>query len=224
MDLGSTPERSGGGSIINAFNPSQNYAVSDFDVRHNVTANYNLFLPFGKGQPFFHGGGLVDRIIGGFNLSGTVHYSTGFPWSVTSSGSYGTDFANSSYATQIAPLATGGHRYVPLPGTASYETALKSATPAQGAAAFRASFAGNAGQRNNLRADGYLSVDDGLSKTFRIYHEHTFKISAEVFNVLNDVRFGSPSSAITSSSKFGNYTGTLLVQPRQMQFSGKYYF
>ena len=82
-------------------------------------------------------------------------------------------------------------------------------------------------------------MDDGLSKSFRTFREQQFKISVEVFNVLNDVRFSSlnatASSALTAtptststfingaSTKFGQYT-TLLVQPRQMQFSGKYIF
>ena len=55
--------------------------LSDFDVRHLVTANYDINLPFGSGQPFFgRTGGIVDRIIGGFKLNGTVHYNTSLPF------------------------------------------------------------------------------------------------------------------------------------------------
>jgi hypothetical protein len=123
---------------------------------------------------------------------------------------------------QIAPLATGGHRFNQS-GATQYETAFKSATNAQGTAAFRYAYPGDIGQRNNLRADGYLDFDDGLSKSFKTYHEQAFKLSVEVFNVFNNVRFSSPSSSV-ASTKFGNYTGSLLNSPRQMQFSGKYTF
>ena len=223
MDYGSSPERSGSNYIINTFNPRQMYAVSDFDARHNITANYGLSLPFGRGQILFaNSNKLVDNIIGGWKLNGTVHYSTGFPWSPNDSGNYGTNFDVSSNVIQIAPLATGGHRYVGG-SSAPYETAFKSATVAQAQAAFRFAYPGESGQRNEVRADGYLSLDDGLSKTFRLYREHQFKLSAEVFNVLNDTRLSSPTTNI-GSTKFGDYTGTLLVQPRQMQFSGKYFF
>jgi hypothetical protein len=238
FDYGSSPERGSSGtvgtlssasSILNTFNPSQNYAPSDFDVRHNLTANYSLKLPFGKGERFFSNpGAILDRVLSGWQLNGTVHYSSGFPWNAVDSGNYGTNFDMSSYVVQVAPLATGGHKYVG--GVAApYETAFKNATgtlttaAATARASFRYSYPGEIGQRNNLRADGYLSYDDGLSKSFRTYHEQSFKVSVEGFNVFNNVRFSSPTTGV-ASAKFGSYAGTLLTQPRQMQFSGKYYF
>lgn len=55
MDQGSDPERVLSGSpIINTLSPSQLYADSDFDVRHNITANYTAPLPFGRGAPFLN--------------------------------------------------------------------------------------------------------------------------------------------------------------------------
>lgn len=232
LDYGSSPERgssttpgtiNSANAILNTFSPQQNYAVSDYDARHTLTANYNLNLPIGHGQLFFgNPGSIVDRFVSGWQLNGTVHYSSGFPWSPVDSGNFGTNFDQSSYEVQIAPLATGGHRYVGNVA-APYETAFKAATVAQGSAAFRYAYPGNIGQRNILRADGYLSYDDGLSKSFRIYKEQSFKLSVEAFNVFNNVRFSSPTTNV-ANAKFGNYTGTLLTSPRQMQFSGKYYF
>jgi hypothetical protein len=221
MDEGSSPERSSSNLLTNTFNPAGNYAVSDYDVRHNITANYTLPLPFGKGRPFLSNtNGLVDRLIGGWQLSGLVHYSTGFPFSANASGNYGTNFDTSSYFVQTGPIPTGGHRYI---ASGQYETALNGVTPAQAFANLRYAYPGETGQRNNFRADGYLSMDDGVSKSFRIYKEAQFKLSAEVFNVLNDVRFNSITTN-GASSKFGQYTGSLLVNPRQMQFSGKISF
>jgi hypothetical protein len=234
MDYGSSPERSStSNTIINTYNPSQMYAVSDYDVRHNVTANYNVPLPFGKGKPFFsQANGFIDHIIGGWQLNGVAHYSTGFPYSANASGNYGTNFESSSNFVQIGPIATGGHRYVTT-GTSPYETTLKNQTPAQAFANLRYAYAGESGQRNNFRADGYFSLDDGLTKSFKTYREQEFRISVEVFNVTNSVRFGGSATGggagsgvqtNGASTLFGEYTGTLLTNPRQMQFSGKYYF
>jgi hypothetical protein len=238
MDLGSSPERTASNSLLNTFNPAGNYAVSDFDVRHNFTANYSLPVPFGRGAPFASdGNGLVDGLIGGWALNGLVHYSSGFPFSATSSGRYGTNFDVSSFMVQTAPIHTGGHVY--QTGVAPYETAIHDITSTQANARLRPAYVGETGQRNNFRADGYFSVDGGLSKIFHIGEKQQFRISTEVFNMLNDVRFG----AITTnglSNKFGQYTGVsttstgapgsstttaaTLVAPRQMQFSGKYTF
>ncbi len=234
MDQGSSPERcsgttvcSSGNYIVNAFDPSGQYAPSDFDVRHNITANYTAPLPFGRNMPFLNqGNGLLERLFGGFQLNGVVHYSSGFPFSANASGNWGTNFAVSSRFVQTGPIPTGGHRYV---ADGQYETALKGITAAQAYANLRYAYPGESGQRNNFRNDGYFSMDDGLSKSFRTFHEQQFKVSVEVFNVTNTSRFNALNTN-GASSHFGQYTGGsstatgLLVQPRQMQFSGKYTF
>ncbi len=111
-------------------------------------------------------------------------------------------------------------------------------TPTQSFANLRYAYPGETGQRNAFRADGYMAMDNGLSKSFKTFREQQFRVSVEVFNVLNNVRFSSLNSSgsgITAtpssvgnfvngaSTKFAQYTN-LLVQPRQMQFSGKYIF
>ncbi|ADW69347.1 carboxypeptidase-like regulatory domain-containing protein [Granulicella tundricola] len=227
LDQGSSPERSASNYIVNTVNPSQMYAPSDFDVRHNITANYNAPLPFGKGKPFLgHANGLVDRLIGGWQLNGVVHYSTAFPFSASISNGFGTNFDSSSNYIQTGPIPTGGHHYVP---GGNYETALNGITVTQAFANLRAAYVGETGQRNNFRADGYFSMDDGFSKSFRTFREQAFKIQVEVFNVTGSTRFNA-LTATGNSTKFGQYTGGsatttgLLGQPRQMQFSGKYSF
>jgi hypothetical protein len=230
LDEGSDPERNSNGSpIINAFSPHQWYADSDFDVRHNITANYSLPFPFGRGRQFLTSGGWLDRIVGGFELNGVVHYSTGFPFSAVATNVWGTNFAFNSNMVKTGPIPTGGHHYdAPL----MEETALNGISSAQAAAHLRFAYPGDAGQRNNYRSDGYLSLDDGLAKTFRTWRDQEFRISAEVFNVINTNRFGIPQVA-GDSPNFGVYQNqaaafngpsALLLQPRQMQFSGKYIF
>ena len=61
------------GEEVNPINPSQSYALSSFDIRHNFVVSYNYQLP-------------VERIFRvsnawtqGWELSGITHVSTGFP-------------------------------------------------------------------------------------------------------------------------------------------------
>jgi hypothetical protein len=232
LDEGSDPERNSNGSpIINSFMPHQWRGSSDFDVRQNLTANYTLPLPFGSGQLLLNGGGWVDRLIGGFQLNGDAHYSTGFPFNAVASNVWGTNFAFSSNMVQTGKIPTGGHHYDKVN---LEETALNGITSAQAAANLRFAYPGESGQRNNFRSDGYLALDDGLSKSFRTWHEQQFRISAEVFNVLNTNRFAIPQNA-GDSPNFGVYQNTttpgaslsptaLLEGFRRMQFSGKYIF
>ena len=244
LDEGSDPERNGaagGSTVLNTFAPHQWYADSDFDVRHNITANYTAPLPFGKGTPFLNRGGLLDRIIGGFQLNGVVHYSTGFPFSAVAGNNWGTNFAANSNMVQIGKIPTGGHHYQ---AGSQEELALKGITSAHAISNLRFAYVGESGQRNNFRADGYFSLDDGLAKTFHTFREQQLRLSVEVFNVINTNRFADVQTYGTNPN-FGEYlngtsnfqsslqygtnivqsgTNSLLLQPRQMQFSGKYTF
>jgi hypothetical protein len=130
---------------------------------------------------------------------------------------------------QTGKIATGGHHY---DAVNLEETSLKGISSPAAITNLRFAYVGESGQRNNFRSDGYLSLDDGLAKSFHVWREHEVRISAEVFNVLNTNRFATVQSDGTSSN-FGVYqnatatsTGgnALLEQPRQMQFSGKYTF
>jgi hypothetical protein len=225
LDEGSDPERKGAGNaspVENTFSPKQWYGPSDFDVRHNITANYTAPIPIGEGAPFLNTSNFLGRLIGGFQLNGVVHYSTGFPFSAIDGNQYSLNFAISSNMVQTGPIPTGGHRYDAPNQT---ETALKGSED-KALANLRYAYVGESGQRNNFRSDGYLSLDDGLSKAFKTFREQKFRVSVEVFNVLNTNRFSVVQNA-GNSPNFGVYINSntspaLLLQPRQMQFSGKY--
>jgi len=150
-----------------------------------------------------------------------LHYSTGMPWTATSS-VYGTNFAASSQLIATQPLATTGHHRYVSSGTTSYETVFANDTPTSAAAKLRFVYPGEAGQRNNFRADGYMDMDSGLAKDFRTFHEQNLRVQVEAFNVLNSVRFNTLTTNFSSGS-FGKYS-SLLVNPRQLQFSMKYTF
>jgi hypothetical protein len=222
MDLGSSPERSGTSTnrISNSLNPAGNYGPSDFDVRHNVTGNYVANTPFGKGGIFFtNPGSVLDRIIGGWQLTGVIHWSTGLPFTAGSS-VYGTNFAASSQLIATQPIpTTGHHRYV---ASGEYDTAFAVDTPTSAANKLRFVYPGEAGQRNNFRADGYFDLDNGLGKDIRTVEGENLRIEVEAFNVLNSVRMNALTTNFSSGS-FGKYS-TPLVAVRQMQFSAKYTF
>lgn len=53
---------------------------SEFDMPHKFRSSFSYELPFGHGKTFLPGAnGLVDRIVSGFNLSGTMTRQSGYP-------------------------------------------------------------------------------------------------------------------------------------------------
>src|SRR5258708_40317286 len=94
IDLASTRETDGptggssggqgNGQIINAWFPSQSKAVSDYDTTHVFSVLGVFELPVGKGKKFLtDANGLVDGILGGWQISGLFRNTRGFPVGVT---------------------------------------------------------------------------------------------------------------------------------------------
>lgn len=230
IDLTSGSESDGRGTtnmILNAWDVKQNRGVSNFDVKHSVSGFGVYSLPFGKGRKFLHGGkGWVDAVVGGWQVSGLYTITSGLPRSVLNTGSWTTNWNSSGFATQIGP--------VPDPQTTKNAPGLNRvggpnifADPTAARAAYDYSYAGQIGQRNGIRGDGFFTVDMSLGKTFVMPYKdsHTLQFRWEVFNVPNAVRFdiNGASLDVANTGTFGKYS-SLLTQPRVMQFGLRYAF
>ena len=117
MDLGSDSEGNttaagtSYGFILDSFNPRKNYAISDFDTAHILTADWVLRLPVGRGQAL--GGNsshLVDSIIGGWNLAGIARLSSALPFGVSDGDGWSTNWEWESYEVQTGPIKMRKHQ------------------------------------------------------------------------------------------------------------------
>lgn len=87
---------------------------------------------------------------------------------------------------------------------------------------------GNSG-RNNIRGPGFLNLEAGLSRDFKIKERLTLQFRAEGLDVLNHANFANPASDISTPNSFGYVTGTVSNQPapnsaRQFRFSTRVLF
>jgi hypothetical protein len=214
-----------GGQVILPWDPKALRGVSDFDLTHQFNGNWIVELPFGRGKRFAgEAHGILEGLIGGWQLSGLIRWTSGFPIGVTNGAEWPTNWELSGFATQIAPVTTRGAVKNPDGSVNIF------GTPAQAAAAFSAytpDMPGQVGARNTLRGDGFAGLDAGLTKRWKMpwKESHTLQFRWDVFNALNLTRFDvqSLNLSITNNSNFGNYTG-LLTNPRVMQFKLRYEF
>jgi len=218
-----------GGQVINPWNPKALRAVSDYDLTHQINANWIAELPFGRGR--WIGNSInkaLDAFIGGWQLSGLARWTSGFPVGVGNGAQWPTNWELSGLATQIAAAKTGLFKGTDSSGKA-YVNLFGNPTAAANVLNndFAPDFPGQVGNRNSLRGDGFAGLDLGLSKIWKMpYKEsHSLQFRWDVFNALNLTRFDvqSLNLSLTNSSNFGNYTG-LLTNPRVMQFSLRYEF
>ena len=219
-----------GTRLVNPFNPNARRAVSDFDLTHQINANWIVELPFGNGRHFAgNAKHVTEAFIGGWQLSGLTRWTSGFPFTVDNGNFWPTNWDEQGIANMVTRPKIGHHRD-PQGAISVF---------ANPTAAFNNDFAhpfpGQSGSRNVVRGDGYAGVDMALSKRWTMPREgQSLQFRWEVFNVPNLHRFnvesGLGTSACTciaslqqSPSSFGDYTG-LLTQPREMQFGLRYEF
>jgi Carboxypeptidase regulatory-like domain len=196
-------------------------ASADFDVRHVFSANSVYEIPFGKGRRYGNQGGIVDAVLGGWELSGIVSARSGNPVNVTiqrSSSSLpdGIALQNGSYFTR--PNYVAGESIVPANQSINnWINPLAFSAPANDTY-------GNAG-RNLVRGPNFWQTDVALVKSFPITEDIALALRAEAFNVFNRPQFGDPNGDFSSPS-FGQITTTVnngsptgSGTPRQYQFS-----
>jgi hypothetical protein len=226
LDVGSDAERIGawgglGGQIINSWDPYQLYGPSDFDLRHQINANWVVDLPFGRGRLVgSHVSGWADAFIGGWQVSGLARWSSGFPVSVAHGFEWPTNWQLSGWAILTGkPIQTG--RAVVAGNWNLFPN------PQAAIQGFAAPFPGQSGVRNAIRGDGYLGWDMSLGKQWQMPYRdtHHLRFRWSVFNVANIKRFDvqSASLELDQASTFGRYT-RLLTNPRVMQFELRYEF
>jgi hypothetical protein len=220
--------------IVNALDIDQNYASSDFDARHIVNANWVAGLPWGRGKAFFGNMPKVaDAILGGWQLSGIFRWNSGLPVQTPFDGGiWATNWNVQSNGVRVRPIQSSPTRTGSPNLFSDPEAAYRS---------FRNARSGEVGDRNVIRNEGFVTLDMGLSKSFKMPWEgHSLQFRWEVFNVTNTQRFDAntiadlgldidPFLGGSPSAEFGRYTSTQTPlnenkAGRVMQFALRYQF
>ncbi len=238
MDNASGLQNSGAyaaGFIMNALRPDDAYSVSDFDVAHMINSNWIYALPFGKGKMWLsQAHPVVEGILGGWEVNGIFRWNSGFPagdpytdgywptnWNLMTPG-YRLRDPNAAAVKTPKPYADGSERAPNL----FYD-------PDQAYQSYRNAAAGESGDRNILRAEGYVALDLGIRKSFAMPAEgHKLTFMWDVFNVTNTQRL-SNNFAFTGlgvdpflSEPDPSWYNITNIQgsPRVMQFALRYDF
>jgi hypothetical protein len=231
--------------IFNPLDPDSNYGDSDFDARHIINANWLVALPFGRGKAFMSDSNkIVNGIFGGWQMTGIFRWNSGLPVG-TNNRPFGfqrwpTNWNLSSGFVRVREVETNPTDVAGEPNIFS--------DPLQALLSFRDARPGEAGDRNVFRLPGYIALDAGLYKTFKLPWEgHNVTFRWEVYNVTNTQRLTTPGGfsvsavdpflagtlglpALTSApADFGKFTAT--QRPlgenkagRVMQFALRYQF
>ena len=187
---------------INPSNPNAGYASSDYDLRHQLSANYVWDLPVKFSNH------LLNTLVGGWQVAGTFFYRTGFPFSIED-GQQAVALVPNNLTVNGANLAN--ILYAPAPGVPTNFGASCATTRCFNTSTFAGPTDFNAFARNSFRGPGYFNTDMNLKKSFPLNERFKFTLGANFFNILNHPNFDTPVSNNLFSS-FGMIT-TAAVSP-----------
>lgn len=216
--------------ILNPVRQSDNYANSDFDVRHIVNINGVWQIPVGRGRWLFSDTNkVVDAFLGGWQLSGIYRWNSGLPTWSPYDVLYATNWNIQSSGVRIRPVQS-----CPTRGTSPDDgPSLFGCNRDYAYQSWRSARPGETGDRNVIRMPGYVSLDLGLAKSFKMPwgENHQLQIRAEAFNITNTQRLASPVNQQldidpqynSAPSDFWNFTA-IQGTPRVIQFGLRYSF
>jgi len=227
-----------GGAPQNPFNKQGDKAISNQDLPQNFVVGYVYDLPFGKNKKFLSKGGVVDRVVGGWSISGIQRYESGQPISF-------------ACATGV-PAFAGCIRFDQVPGTPIISSAWSggSFNPVT-QSMFNPGAFNDPNSNANLTARGsyafgtmprvdgavrmrpYLDEDFNLLKRTRITESSDVQFAANIYNAFNRHIWNRPGDLYPFDPafgviNFGSYSttggGGYLLGPRKIQLQLKFEF
>ena len=200
---------------VNPFDPALSYAISAFDVKHNVVVSYEYQLPFDQ---LFH----PNRLTAGWSISGITHFASGFPVTMINNGDnslIGTNPNGINNSSIDEPDYNGGPLQLshnPRKNGNNYFSTAVFSMNALGTP-------GNA-KRRFFYGPGEDNYDMAIAKTLRVTATTSLLFRLDAFNVFNHTQFNGPSSVDgdIGSSTFGNVISA--APPRILQGAVKFNF
>ena len=202
-------------------NPGLDYGNTPFARRERVLATFLYELPFGTGRTFLSGNGLLDRLVGGWELSGVALFQSGPFMSV---------------ATLGDPSGTGYNLFNPNGGRADTVAAASPyaaqsisqwinpnafANPADDIGRFGDSGSGS------IVGPGTQAVSLSLIKRFSLKERIRAEVGMQVSNAFNHANYAPPNNLTLGVPAFGQITAMQSAEgagPRQVQLTGRLTF
>jgi Carboxypeptidase regulatory-like domain len=199
--------------------PSANHGDSNFDVPNAYKGYASYELPFGKGKPYLAGNSLLDEVVGGFRISGTMITQSGNPFTVVNNTN--SNASLTGCATNVGGTSTGGavnngcnwfpnviastHVSNPNPSEWFNTAAFANAWTAGSGLPFAF---GNEG-RNSLRGPRLTVFDMSFAKDFSFTEHVKLELRSDWVNIFNHPSLNIPGQSF-GGSNFGQINDATL--------------
>jgi hypothetical protein len=206
-----------------AFDRSRDNGAAPLDIPQRFVFSYAYELPWGQGKRWLNTGGVLGKIVGGWQINGITTLRSGFPTDVR------TARVAPNFATFNVPdRVPGVSMYVENKGVDQYLNpaafAVPGTVPSNSGAPIQR-YGDSA--RHVARGPGSVNLDFSLFKNTSITESTMLQFRAEFFNLTNTPTFflaaANSTSLSVGQSNFGQLSNSTAVG-RQIQFGLKLIF
>jgi Carboxypeptidase regulatory-like domain/TonB dependent receptor len=226
-----TSANTGGiGAVINPLQGSRNKALSTDDIPNSFSLLGVYELPFGKGKHWLSNSGVLNHIVGGWQLSSSIKLTSGLPFYFRDSTVCGVP---SQFEAACIPGISGNVLTQSWGGFDVNKPAFNPAAFEATSLFTNGNYLGTGPKVSSVRGSPYRDVNLALAKKFSIKERVNLEIRGEAFNALNNHYFTCDGQAgsdcipfnndPSSGSKFGTWNGTV-SGPRNVQLVGRITF
>ncbi len=226
-DAFTTKNASANAYPTDSMNPHFDYGPADFNVKHRVVGSFVYDLPFAKG----------NRWLGGWQVSGIASLQSGTPFSITNSSvdsNADNQFNDRAVYTGPGSLTHDiNHNVSPANGylTGDIKTgSMAGSNPSWGMlngphpTDIPCPATVNLGlwcegralgqmERNTLVGPGYVNMDFGFGKGFKITEGKKLTLEGNFFNLFNHPNFSLPDTNLNDVGTFGESLSTFAPGP-----------
>jgi len=216
-----------GQSLTDPYNVKGSRGPSGFDLRHTLSVNTLYQIPVGHGQRYSTKNGVLDYIVGNWQINNIFTARSGVPFSVYWGASDLANTGNVSWAQYDRANLVGdpnkgscpARKDIPAGPVGSVNCVFNiSAFAAPAIFTF-----GNSG-RDAFRSPKFWNLDTSIFRQFPFWGEgRRIEFRAEAFNIFNTVILGTPGNDISNDSSFGKANKTA-NSSRQLQLGAKIIF
>ena len=211
-----------GQSLTDPYNVKASRGPSGFDLRHTLSVNMLYQIPVGHGQRYSTKNGVLDYIVGNWQINNIFTARSGVPFNVFYGASDLANTGNVSWAQYDRANLVGD----PNQGSCPDGSRVGSVSCVFNTSAFAvpAQFTfGNSG-RDAFRSPKFWNLDTSIFRQFPFWGEgRRIEFRAEAFNIFNTVILGTPGNDISNLSSFGKANSTA-NSSRQLQLGAKVIF
>jgi len=205
----------------NFYQPGLEKSIASFDYPQFLKLTWIYDLPLGRGKRWLNSGGALDKLLGGWHITGIQQYYSGNPLEIFDSNlRWTTSIGNGGVRGDVLPgvnQVLGRQGQIDSNNGSQYLNPDAFADPPLTASGVYPLRLGTAPRRlPNVRGPAHQSEDFGILKDTKLTERFVLKFRADFFNVFNRTGWGDPGTDLAYD--FGKVFG-VAHGPRNIQMS-----